>query len=219
MAERLKAYSAHDDPDRACRPGRRTEEDEPVARLLRVGRFVSRRVLPAGASRVADTPGEGDCHPGAGPDPIRVRAYIARRELTASAENIEAGSYIAIEDVAGHTAYEMSVRDSINGTWCGSSASTTTLRRCSTSPRRSSRSRGSARLGRAWFGLAGTARQIRSRLGRVRLGSAGFGRHGTVRHGPVRRSWPGFNWHGPVRQGPVRHGPAGRGSARHGRQV
>lgn len=46
-------------------------------------------------------------------EPIRVRAYIARRELTASAENIEPGSYIAIEDVAGRTSYEVSVRESI----------------------------------------------------------------------------------------------------------
>lgn len=45
--------------------------------------------------------------------PVQVRAYIARRELTAEAENIEPGGYIAIEQVAGRTAYEASVQDSI----------------------------------------------------------------------------------------------------------
>lgn len=44
---------------------------------------------------------------------IQVRAYIARKELPTSDENIEAGSYIAIEQVAGQTAYEASVADSI----------------------------------------------------------------------------------------------------------
>lgn len=45
--------------------------------------------------------------------PIKVRAYIARKELPSEEENIEAGSYIAIEQVAGRTAYEASVQDSI----------------------------------------------------------------------------------------------------------
>ena len=45
--------------------------------------------------------------------PIKVRAYIARKELPSTEENIEAGAYIAIERVAGQTAYEASVQDSI----------------------------------------------------------------------------------------------------------
>jgi len=45
--------------------------------------------------------------------PIRVRAYLARKELPSTEENIEAGAYIAIEQVAGQTAYEASVQDSI----------------------------------------------------------------------------------------------------------
>lgn len=45
--------------------------------------------------------------------PVHVRAYVARKELTQEAENIEPGGYIAIEQVAGRTAYEASVQDSI----------------------------------------------------------------------------------------------------------
>ncbi len=45
--------------------------------------------------------------------PIKVRAYIARKELPSSEENIGSGSYIAIERVAGQTAYEASVAESI----------------------------------------------------------------------------------------------------------
>ena len=46
--------------------------------------------------------------------PIKVRAYIARKELPSSEEeNIEPGAYIAIERVAGQSAYEASVADSI----------------------------------------------------------------------------------------------------------
>lgn len=45
--------------------------------------------------------------------PIQVRAYLARKELPSTEENIEAGAYIAIEQVAGQTAYEASVQDSI----------------------------------------------------------------------------------------------------------
>ena len=45
--------------------------------------------------------------------PIKVRAYIARKELPSTEENIEAGAYIAIERVAGQTAYEASVAESI----------------------------------------------------------------------------------------------------------
>ena len=45
--------------------------------------------------------------------PIKVRAYIARKELPSTEENIEPGAYIAIERVAGQTAYEASVADSI----------------------------------------------------------------------------------------------------------
>ncbi len=45
--------------------------------------------------------------------PIKVRAYIARKELPSTEENVEAGAYIAIERVAGQTAYEASVADSI----------------------------------------------------------------------------------------------------------
>lgn len=45
--------------------------------------------------------------------PIRVRAYIARKELPSDEENIEPGAYIAIEQVAGQTAYEASVQDAI----------------------------------------------------------------------------------------------------------
>lgn len=45
--------------------------------------------------------------------PIQVRAYLARKELPSTEENIEAGAYIAIEQVAGRTAYEASVQDSI----------------------------------------------------------------------------------------------------------
>ena len=45
--------------------------------------------------------------------PLKVRAYIARKELPSTEENIEAGAYIAIERVAGQTAYEASVADSI----------------------------------------------------------------------------------------------------------
>lgn len=45
--------------------------------------------------------------------PVQVRAYVARRELTSEAENIEPGGFVAIEAVAGRTAYEASVQDSI----------------------------------------------------------------------------------------------------------
>ena len=45
--------------------------------------------------------------------PIRVRAFVARRDLPAIAQTGEAGSYVAIEDVAGQTAYETSLRESI----------------------------------------------------------------------------------------------------------
>lgn len=45
--------------------------------------------------------------------PIRVRAFVARREIAQTAEETEPGSYIAIEEVAGATAYELSLRDSI----------------------------------------------------------------------------------------------------------
>lgn len=45
--------------------------------------------------------------------PIKVRAYIARKELPATEETIEPGAYIAIERVAGQTAYEASVQDAI----------------------------------------------------------------------------------------------------------
>ena len=45
--------------------------------------------------------------------PIRVRAYVARREIAQKAEDTEPGEYIAIEEVAGATAYELSLRDSI----------------------------------------------------------------------------------------------------------
>ena len=45
--------------------------------------------------------------------PIRVRAYLARKELPGTEENIECGGYIAIEQVAGQTAYEASVQESI----------------------------------------------------------------------------------------------------------
>jgi len=114
VAERLKAiYSAHDDlTERAVLDDARKKtsplhgyfewDDSSAAESYRLAQAASliRRV------KVTVIPAPDS-------DPIRVRAYIARRELTASAENIEPGSYIAIEDVAGHTAYEMSVRDSI----------------------------------------------------------------------------------------------------------
>jgi len=45
--------------------------------------------------------------------PIKVRAFVARRELSASADTGEAGSYVAIEHVAGQTAWEASLRDNI----------------------------------------------------------------------------------------------------------
>ncbi len=45
--------------------------------------------------------------------PIKVRAYIARKELPAEADSVEPGAYIAIERVAGQTAYEASVQDAI----------------------------------------------------------------------------------------------------------
>lgn len=45
--------------------------------------------------------------------PIRVRGYIARRELSATAENLEPGSYLPIEQIAGQTAYETSLRESM----------------------------------------------------------------------------------------------------------
>lgn len=45
--------------------------------------------------------------------PIKVRAFVARRDLPAIAQTGEAGSYVAIEDVAGQTAYETSLREAI----------------------------------------------------------------------------------------------------------
>lgn len=45
--------------------------------------------------------------------PIKVRVYIARKELPAEESTIEPGAYIAIERVAGQTAYEASVQDAI----------------------------------------------------------------------------------------------------------
>lgn len=45
--------------------------------------------------------------------PIRVRAFVARRDLPAIAQTGDAGSYVAIEDVAGQTAFETSLRESI----------------------------------------------------------------------------------------------------------
>jgi hypothetical protein len=45
--------------------------------------------------------------------PIKVRAYVARSELSATAETGEPGSYVAIEHVAGQTAWEASMRDSM----------------------------------------------------------------------------------------------------------
>ena len=44
--------------------------------------------------------------------PVTVRAFIARKELPAEASP-EPGAYVAIEEVAGRTAYEASVADSI----------------------------------------------------------------------------------------------------------
>lgn len=46
-------------------------------------------------------------------DPIKVRAYVARAELSASADVGESGTYVAIEDVAGQTAWEVSLRDNM----------------------------------------------------------------------------------------------------------
>ena len=45
--------------------------------------------------------------------PIRGRAYYARKELSASAQTGNPGSYVAIEQVAGKTAWEASLRDSM----------------------------------------------------------------------------------------------------------
>ena len=57
-----------------------------IANGYPVGQFVSRRVT-GWRKPVADTPGEGDCHPGADSDPIRVRAYIARVNLRQCGEH------------------------------------------------------------------------------------------------------------------------------------
>lgn len=46
-------------------------------------------------------------------DPIQVRAYLSRRELP-SAEATPAGTYVAIEEVAGATDWETSVLQEIN---------------------------------------------------------------------------------------------------------
>lgn len=47
--------------------------------------------------------------------PVSVRAFIAKRELTSVGEPASAvGSYAAIEHVAGVTAYEVSIRESIS---------------------------------------------------------------------------------------------------------
>lgn len=46
-------------------------------------------------------------------EPIAVRAYIARRELSSTVEDVEPGAYLPIERVAGQTAYEMTVMDSM----------------------------------------------------------------------------------------------------------
>ena len=45
--------------------------------------------------------------------PIKVRAFVARRDLPAIAQTGESGSYVAIEDVAGQTAFETSLREAI----------------------------------------------------------------------------------------------------------
>ena len=45
--------------------------------------------------------------------PIKVRAYISRSELAASATPSEPGSYVAIEQIAGQTAHEAQLRESM----------------------------------------------------------------------------------------------------------
>ncbi len=46
--------------------------------------------------------------------PIRVRAYVARRDLTADSEDeVRPGGYVAIEEVAGQSAWESSVTEAI----------------------------------------------------------------------------------------------------------
>ena len=45
--------------------------------------------------------------------PVKVRAYVARREIAQTAEDVTPGSYLAIEEIAGQTAYEASLRDSM----------------------------------------------------------------------------------------------------------
>lgn len=46
-------------------------------------------------------------------EPIKVRAYVARRELAATVDDVEPGTYLPIERVAGQTAYEVSVMDAM----------------------------------------------------------------------------------------------------------
>lgn len=46
-------------------------------------------------------------------DPVQVRAYVAMREIAQTADEVAPGSYVAIQDVAGQTAYELSLRDSM----------------------------------------------------------------------------------------------------------
>ena len=46
-------------------------------------------------------------------DPVQVRAYVAMREIAQVTDDVAPGSYVAIQDVAGQTAYELSLRDSM----------------------------------------------------------------------------------------------------------
>lgn len=48
-----------------------------------------------------------------GGEPIKVRAFVARREIASGKDRGSPGSYVAIEDVAGRTAWESSLRESI----------------------------------------------------------------------------------------------------------
>lgn len=44
---------------------------------------------------------------------VKVRAYVARREIAQRTEDISPGSYLAIDEIAGRTAYEVSLRDAM----------------------------------------------------------------------------------------------------------